>query len=240
MTSATKPDIWNEIFKKLKTRLLVVLGLLSLWYYGAKGVEELGLFAVNSIDLTHFFRLIVTVAVLVAVPTLFQTPLKCIGFGPPRARDLSTFFSFALLSGGVFALLGFALLGALEFFPTLFGASLPEGSVLERLRYLVKFPELGLFGVLMTIVGLPIMEEIFFRGLLYPHLRREFGVRMAVIASALIFALAHGIEFPISQLIGGIFFALAFEKTGRLWAPIALHILGNGTLYFLMGQIHAT
>lgn len=80
----------------------------------------------------------------------------------------------------------------------------------------------------------PIAEEIFFRGILYSYLRR-WGVYTAVILSTICFVLPHmhSGSLPITQLIGGVVFALAYEKEKSLMAPITIHCLGNIAIFSL-------
>jgi membrane protease YdiL (CAAX protease family) len=78
----------------------------------------------------------------------------------------------------------------------------------------------------------PIAEEIFFRGILYGFLRR-WGVVLAIICSTAIFALIHsrGMSFPLTQIVGGIVFAIAYEVEGNLVPPITIHVLGNMAIF---------
>jgi membrane protease YdiL (CAAX protease family) len=81
----------------------------------------------------------------------------------------------------------------------------------------------------------PIAEEILFRGVLYGFLRR-WGVIVAVTLSTLIFVLAHPSALhgiPLTQAVGGILLALAYEKEGNLMAPITIHVLGNIAIFAL-------
>lgn len=80
----------------------------------------------------------------------------------------------------------------------------------------------------------PMAEELFFRGLLY-GLLRPMGVPSAILISTLLFAYAHAIHgmVPITQLAGGILFALAFEKEGHIAVPIIIHGAGNTALFTL-------
>jgi membrane protease YdiL (CAAX protease family) len=80
----------------------------------------------------------------------------------------------------------------------------------------------------------PVAEEIFFRGIIYRFFRR-WGVFTAVALSTLAFVLAHpaGSGFLLSQIVGGILFALAYEKEGNLTVPITIHILGNIAIFSL-------
>jgi membrane protease YdiL (CAAX protease family) len=79
----------------------------------------------------------------------------------------------------------------------------------------------------------PVLEEIWFRGLLYTPMRRELGRWPAIIILSLLFAFAHSNAVPVNQFIGGMIFAWAYEKRRTLVAPILLHILGNSALAVL-------
>ncbi len=84
----------------------------------------------------------------------------------------------------------------------------------------------GLFG--------PVAEELFFRGILYGFLRR-WGVIVALVFSTLIFVLCHPIHhgIPVTRLLGGILFAVAYETSGSLIVPITIHGLGNLAIFTL-------
>jgi len=78
----------------------------------------------------------------------------------------------------------------------------------------------------------PVAEEMFFRGILFGYLRR-WGVWVAVGGSTLLFVLAHapGRGVPLPQLVGGLLFALAYEKEKNLLVPITIHVLGNLAIF---------
>ena len=99
-------------------------------------------------------------------------------------------------------------------------APMPIGAVDIALLFLVG-------GILS-----PAAEEIFFRGILYGYFRR-WGIAAAVILSTLMFAIAHagGSQIPVTQLIGGLVFAIAYEREDNLMVPIIIHILGNTALF---------
>ena len=81
-----------------------------------------------------------------------------------------------------------------------------------------------------VVVLFPILEEIWFRGLLYTPMRREWGAWASIVILSLLFAFAHNNAVPINQFFGGMIFAYAYEKRRTLVAPIILHMLGNGAL----------
>jgi len=91
---------------------------------------------------------------------------------------------------------------------------------------------LGLFFVGGLIA--PIAEEIFFRGIIYGFFRR-WGVVVAIFLSTLIFVFAHMIDtaLPVTQAIGGVVFAAAYEVEGKLMVPISIHVLGNIAIFSL-------
>ena len=100
--------------------------------------------------------------------------------------------------------------------------------------YLPQRPgEITLFFFVGGIVG-PIAEEVFFRGVLYGFLRR-WGVVVALVISTLVFVLIHPMKsgFPLTQAVGGIVFALAYEMGGSLVVPIIIHALGNIAIFTL-------
>ena len=81
--------------------------------------------------------------------------------------------------------------------------------------------------VIAVIIG-PVIEEVFFRGFLYPAFKRRLGVVAGVIISSFIFGLFHvnpWLVFPTA--IMGAAMALLYEKEDSLWAPILFHSLNN-------------
>lgn len=86
--------------------------------------------------------------------------------------------------------------------------------------------------LLGVVVLYPLFEEIWFRGLLYTPMRKEWGKWAAILITSALFAFAHPWP-PVNQFIGGLIFVWAFEKRRSLVAPIILHGLGNGSLWIL-------
>jgi membrane protease YdiL (CAAX protease family) len=81
------------------------------------------------------------------------------------------------------------------------------------------------------VIG-PIAEEFFFRGLVYGFFRR-WGVVIGLAASTTLFVLAHpfGLRVPITQIVGGLLFALSYEYGKSLLVPITIHVTGNWALF---------
>ncbi len=86
---------------------------------------------------------------------------------------------------------------------------------------------LGLMAAAAVIVA-PLCEEVVFRGYFYPVLKKFAGVWPAAICSALVFAAAHGnLTALLPLFIFGGLLVFIYEKTGSIWAPIAVHFCFN-------------
>ena len=82
--------------------------------------------------------------------------------------------------------------------------------------------------MLSTAVLVPVMEEFAFRGVLLSALRK-YGAGFAIMASALVFAFAHG-DFAnvVFAFFAGLVFGFLYVRTGNLWVSICIHALNNG------------
>ncbi len=98
---------------------------------------------------------------------------------------------------------------------------------------------LGTFFITAAIAA-PIFEEFLFRGFLLPSLTRYMSVSWAIIASSLLFAIAHlslSEVIPLSAL--GVVLGIVYTRSRNLLAPMLLHSLWNsGTLLslFILGS----
>jgi hypothetical protein len=146
--------------------------------------------------------------------------LRSLGLGPRQIRPgLQSGLIWSLVFGGA-VLVGFGVIYLTGRNPLLlFRARLPENG-----------HDLALFLVIGGLIG-PITEEVFFRGILYGRLRR-LGIPAAVLISSAIFILAHP-SAGFTQSVGGILFALAYERAGWLMTPITIHVLGNLAIFGL-------
>ncbi len=73
----------------------------------------------------------------------------------------------------------------------------------------------------------PVVEEVFFRGLLYRSFRNRFSVLWASLANGVMFALVHG-EYALAILpelaVAGVLLCLLYEYTGSLWPGITISL----------------
>lgn len=90
------------------------------------------------------------------------------------------------------------------------------------------------FGV-VAILFAPVVEEIIFRGVLYPAVKQRGYPRLALWGTSLLFALIHA---NMSTFIPLAFLALVlvflYERTGNLIAPILTHSLFNTANFFVL------
>jgi membrane protease YdiL (CAAX protease family) len=163
------------------------------------------------------------IILLLGIVKIMQQRLSSIGLASPSIysglkKGLIWSVSFGAAAGiGILIihLAGFKIGG-------LFRMQLPADSI-----------RLVIFFLVGVLIG-PIAEEIFFRGILYGFLRR-WGALTAIVLSTLLFVLPHtsGTIIPVTQLIGGILFALAYEIEKNLLVPMIIHCLGNLAIFIL-------
>jgi membrane protease YdiL (CAAX protease family) len=83
--------------------------------------------------------------------------------------------------------------------------------------------------MIAAVVGAPLLEETFFRGMLYGALRRRFGVTVGVLVSAAVFAGLHP-QLPLGFLpifVLGVAMAILYEWRQSLVPGMFLHALNN-------------
>jgi membrane protease YdiL (CAAX protease family) len=93
---------------------------------------------------------------------------------------------------------------------------------------------------ILSITMAPLMEELFFRGFLYPVLARRLGLEASVFLTALGFALLHGAQLMFSWgpvlviFLVGLVLTLVRAKTNSVAAGVLIHTAYNGTITIAM------
>ncbi|MBI4617182.1 MAG: CPBP family intramembrane metalloprotease [Planctomycetes bacterium] len=171
----------------------------------------------------------------VAVWVLLPLVLLALRRSGPRAMGLLPDRWGRILLGAFLAWILFVPIFFLSSFSVetihfLFGKEVEAQEILNRMR---DRDEGGYWSFLIcaTLTACfvaPVVEEFFFRGVLYSSLRRRLRPLPAMAVSAFLFSLVH---WPISTwpsiYILGLVLAYAYERSGSLAAPIALHALHN-------------
>ena len=81
--------------------------------------------------------------------------------------------------------------------------------------------------VLVSCIAPALFEELLFRGNILSGLK-QFGIKIAVVVSALIFMLMHGSpDQTVHQFIIGLIIGYLFIKSGNLWLGVIVHFFNN-------------
>jgi uncharacterized protein len=83
--------------------------------------------------------------------------------------------------------------------------------------------------VLVIAVGAPIVEEIFFRGLVQRSIAARYSDTVALVGSAVMFGLVHfqPLQFP-GLLLFGLVAGYCAQRTRRLGMSMLAHMAFNG------------
>jgi len=179
---------------------------------------RLSLSRMETIAVTRVLQMIV----LIRLAAIQSDGLQCIGLDQQRLKN--GFITGLLWSAGfaaavVVAAIGLAVAGI-------------DPLALIRAPLPVPYGQRGLFLVVGGVLG-PAAEELVFRGIVFGYLRR-WGLPAAVVGSTALFAFIHqGPGIPVTQIVGGLVFALAYHKSGSLVAPMMIHTLGNLAIFSL-------
>lgn len=119
-----------------------------------------------------------------------------------------------------------------------------SGVVLEPL--LVLFPSeaydgvqqtigLGGWAILSSIVAAPILEEVFFRGLVFESCAERWSRGVGLIVSALLFGVIHIIPVQmINAFVVGLILGYVYLRTRSLVSVIIIHAINNAIAYTTM------
>lgn len=89
--------------------------------------------------------------------------------------------------------------------------------------------------VLLVVVGAPVVEELFFRGLVLRSIQARWSDGLALVGSAVLFGLAHFqvLQFP-ALVLAGLVFGYCAQRTGRLGMAVFAHAGFNATTVVLL------
>ena len=206
----------------------------------APGAGVAGLFEDGSIAQMAANVTVLPVAILVGVTVWFQvnrrfyqTPISlAAAFGLNR-RNTGRCLLLGLGTG--FGLVGIAM--ALALSTSLLIQALGDQAEPQKLVTLIaeeaaKPDQTGtlVFFVVMAAVVAPVVEEILFRGILYPAIKQIGYPRIAAIGTAILFALFHVNLLTFASLTAVALGLIAlYEFTDNLLAPIVAHAVFNAS-----------
>jgi membrane protease YdiL (CAAX protease family) len=209
---------------------LLGLGLIYLVFFGlvigsvrADQDPEISLNPASLITAIGFQFFLAGIAILMVVPRV--GPVTWLGL---KWRS----WPWVFLMAPAAVVLMWVLLGALQATGYMeWIESLGVESVQDTVKLLQtsKDPTILSLMAFAAVVAAPICEEIVFRGYFYAATKRFAGPWVAGFISALVFASAHAsLSALLPLFIFGCVLVFLYEKTGSLWAPIAVHFCFNG------------
>lgn len=230
--NSSPADPWAAFLLKAPisvTEAVVWLFLLQAAFTGFAFVQERGFISLPPWLPSHAVQLSLMAGLAAVLLVWWRrakgAPLRGLGLGTEGLRrDLVTVAVAVVIMAGFYAVVVGAYYGG-----ALVLADDP-GRALQRFLWQSVFRDYSLGNLVAVCLLYPLLEEFWYRGLMYPALRREFGRWLALLISALVFALAHNLNWPLNQFAGGIVFGLVFERRRGLLAPVLLHMAGNGAL----------
>ena len=103
----------------------------------------------------------------------------------------------------------------------------------------LKTPSIALLTAIFAVSLGPLMEELFFRGFMYPVLARRWGLLAAISITSIAFGLVHGMQLAFSPglvlivFLVGLVLTIVRAKTGSVGSSLVVHISYNSTLVVL-------
>lgn len=147
---------------------------------------------------------------------------------------------FGLLAGVVGTALCFGVAQVVTLVTRSLGG---EVKLQETVRLLQTGVPVGwmVYLAIISIVVAPLMEEIIFRGIIYPSLKRTGRRKLALFGTAVLFAAIHGnLNAFIPLTVFAVILALAYDYSGSLLAPILGHSIFNAINFALTLQSRYT
>ena len=207
---------WTDLFATVGVFVLSVLvgSLVAGVLMASKGVATL------TPDITFIFYLIQMMPTIAFVVWRRHRAGLDVGIHLGIGR-----IHFPMMLWGVVVLLasGVVIEPLLELFP-----SAPYEAVQQTIG-------LGGWAIMSTVVAAPILEEVLFRGVIFESCRERLGKGGAVLLSALLFGLIHGIPVQIvNAFVVGLILGYIYLRTRSLMSVIVLHAINNGLAYISM------
>lgn len=230
----TKKDLWN--LKDIFLILIIVFGGRMPIYLGLKKIFIFSIPPILVNCIVHLIQSLLLVALTLGI-VIFKYNYSLNFFGLKKIKSVKN-INYGLLGGviiwGLIILINNFIYSVTTY---LFKCRPPTQAAVDSL---LNSDSLLLFIVhsLLLIIIAPITEEIFFRGFIYLYCKNKFGILWGIVASALIFGLAHfNFWVFLPTFSGGIILAWIYEETDSLYPAMIAHSTWNGiiiiVLYFL-------
>jgi len=206
----------------------------------APGAAVAGLFEDDSVSQMAANVTVLPVAILLAVVVwlqanrrVYRVPLRLVEIFGFNRRNTGRCLQLGLATG-----LGLVLIAmALALVTSLLIQALGDQAEPQKLVTLIaeeaaKPDQTGtlVFFVVMAAVVAPVVEEVLFRGILYPAIKQIGYPHVATIGTAILFALFHVNLLTFASLTAVALALIAlYEFTDNLLAPITAHAVFNAS-----------
>lgn len=112
-----------------------------------------------------------------------------------------------------------------------------DASFLDYQKVVDTRPVMSIFLVLFVA---PVMEELFFRGIIYGTMRKYLNAWVALFVSAFLFSVTHGtLVHLFGTFVFGLFAAIIMDLTNSIKWPILIHF-GYNFLTLILGNMRVT
>jgi len=203
--------------------------------------------------MAHGILLILLIASALIIPALSQWPWMWVAplgayflfvLAVPRLRQGVTWLEVGRTSGVTIATT-IALMVCTVLVLLAFNRMTPPNSIETRVALPTEaFGNVFIFGVIFTAMN-PILEELVFRGVFFDSIGSQWGPRVTVVATALLFGIGHLHGYP-SGLVGASLatvFGIALGGlrfwTGGLLLPIVAHMAADATICCILVRVAA-
>jgi membrane protease YdiL (CAAX protease family) len=153
------------------------------------------------------------------------------GLSWPTAKDVG----FGVTGAVVGRIIPLLVLVAIVLARSGFGTPNPASPTILGLQPSGTFAWATIF--VLTVIGAPLVEELFFRGLVQGAFSRRVGPVAAIFVTAIIFSFAHvlseGLAAPVQLFPMAVVLGYLRYKTGRLAAGMVAHATFNASLFIL-------
>jgi sodium transport system permease protein len=104
---------------------------------------------------------------------------------------------------------------------------LPSEELIESFKYIFSETTFTQQVVIMAVIP-AVVEEMFFRGIMFNSLKKKAGVKAAAVVSYLLFASMHFSLIKIfPTFLLGVVFTYVVYKTGSILPAVVLHFINN-------------
>lgn len=165
-----------------------------------------------------------------------------------RGENTSWSDAFGFRLPGLPRAIGFALLSGILVLPIAWGLQqlstllMEAGNLNPKPQQVVQEMQKGnvspfqqVYLAFVALIAAPVVEEMLFRGILYPTIKQAGHRKLALWGTSILFALTHQ---NIPAFLPLVFFAmiltLLYEETGNLLAPIIAHSCFNTANFILL------